>query len=306
MDFKSVYSENPGYALYKAFFLNPLLRSVSLKSSFSIFKNFFFYQFRSSFLPGRIPVSRVDHSLDEKIPFVTSWVAIYLDFIYFWLRMIAFFLRNYGRRAYKPIGEFIFSLGGLYAYAAKVYKQNLSTTKRPFYVSHPRFLLIHLLDPHLMCIPSLHVMVAVHAYTKFAHIARQIGEEEKLKEQILEMKHGALAICQAVLFVKQHSVNCIPASLYAMTCFTPELFPVEEAQAFTELLFSPAPSLEKAPKNCPVHPAYSPVTELPQNVHKEIRDHIIKLYHKFLSEKEAAASWDEPIVNFLKKLPRSV
>jgi len=302
MNFKdSVYSETSWLAFYKSI-LVPSLRPAFCKSVPSIFYNFFFCQHRAAFLPGRIPVCNVDHPLDEKIPFVPSWVTIYLDFVNFWIRMLSFLLRRYGRRAYIPVRDFIQSMGDLYAYAAEVYKKNLSTTKRPFYIARPRFFLIHLLDPHLMCIPSLHVMVAIHTYTQFKVIAKKLGEEESLKEQILEVEQGALAISQAILFVKQHSVNCIPAALYAMTCFSPCIFTREEARAFTQRLFSPAPDVGNTPPVCRVHPSASPSTKLPDEDQAQIKSRILALYCRFLCEGEKAKSWDEPLVNFLREL----
>jgi hypothetical protein len=313
MKFKdSVYSENSWYAFIKSVFV-PSLRPAFCRTVPSIFYNFFFCQHRAAFLPGRIPVSNVDHPLDEKIPFIPSWVRIYIDFTHFWIRMISFFLRRYGRKAYLPIKEFIDSMGKLYAYAAIVYNKNHSTTIRPFYITRPLFFVIHLLDPHLMCIPSLHVMVVIHTYTMFAKIAKKMTEkqsdkttEEKsiddLNEQIEEMKQGALAISQAILYVKQHSVNCIPAALYAMTCYSPDLFPPEEAEDFTEQLFSPAPAAGDTPITCKVHPSASPKTKLPDNDITEIKNHILYLYRRFLKEKETVKSWEDPVVNFLREM----
>ena len=296
----SVYGETSVYAFFKSFFV-PSLRPAFFKCIFSIFYNFFFRKHLAAFLPGRIPVSNVDHPLDKKIPFVPSWVTIYLDFVHYWIRMLSFLLRRYGRGAYAPVRNFILSMGKLYAFAAQVYGKNLSTTKRPFYIARPRFFVIHLLDPHLMCIPSLHVMVVIHTYTMLAAIAREKGDYEKLKEQIEEMKQGALAITSAILFVKQHSVNCIPAALYAMTCYSPDLFPVEEAAAFTERLFSPAPAANDC-QNSRVHPSASPLTKLPQADVAEIKSHILNLYKHFLCEKANAACWDEPLLKFLGSL----
>jgi hypothetical protein len=296
---ESPYRENWLYALFKSIF-TPCLRPAFCKTVPSIIYNFFLCQWLAAFLPGKVPVSQVDHPLDNKIPFAPSWVTIYIDFVQFWIRMLSFFLRRYGRRSYGKVKEFILSMGRLYAYAAEVYSKNLSTTKRPFYIARPRFFAIHLLDPHLMCIPSLHVMVVIHTYTMFNAIAKALGEEETLKEQALEMKQGALAISQAILFVKQHSVNCIPAALYAMTCYTPDLFPQEEAKAFTEQLFSPPPPKNKMPPNCRVHPAASPITKINESDQAEIKDHILLLYHRFLEERKTAKSWKEPVLNFLK------
>jgi hypothetical protein len=296
----SVYSESSWFAFFK------VLSSFSLRRSFYrciflINHNFFFRQYCAAFLPNKIPVSKVDHPLDEKIPFTPSWIKIYIDFSNFWIRVLSFLLRRYGRRVYKHSEHFIRSVGELYVYAAQVYKKNLSTTKRPFYIACPRFFMIHFLDPHLMCVPSLHVMVAIHTYVMFADIVKQMGEQEKLKEQVLEIKQGALAISRAVLFVKQHSVNCIPAALYAMTCYFPELFPPEEASVFTEEFFSPAPAAGKDFSGSRVHPSAAPEINLSQADITEIKTHILNLYRKFLSEKQTASSWEEPLINFLKE-----
>jgi len=61
----SVYSQNWLYAFFNSFFF-PILRPAFLKSVPSIFYNFFFCQFRAAFLPGRIPVTKVDHRFGQK------------------------------------------------------------------------------------------------------------------------------------------------------------------------------------------------------------------------------------------------
>ncbi|MDR2952073.1 MAG: hypothetical protein LBU82_02395 [Treponema sp.] len=298
-----VYGETPVYAIFQSFFA-PSLRPAFLKTVPSIFYNFFFRQYRAAITPGLVPVTGVDHPLDEKIPFVPAWVTIYLDFVFFWIRMLTFFLRRYGRKALAPCRDFIFSMGKLYAFAAGVYKRNFSTTKRPFYIARPRFFLIHLVDPHLMCVPSLHVMVVIHTYTMFASIAKTLGEGEKLKGQAEEMKQGALAISRAVLYVKQHSVNCIPAALYAMTCYSPDLFPPEEARAFAERLFDPPPPAGKTPRGNRAHPSAAPVTRLPEADKSLIISYMLSQYRRFLSERETAKSWEEPLLHFLRSLPK--
>jgi len=296
----SVYSESTIYAFIKSIF-NPVLRPAFNKSVPRIFYNFFLRQYIAAFLPGKVPVMNVDHELDKKIPFVPSWVTIYIDFVQFWIRMITFFTRRYGRKALIPIRDFIFSMGDLYAHAAEVYTKIMSTTKRPFYIARPRFFMIHLLDPHLFCIPSLHVMVVIHTYLMFSKIAEKVGDTENLKSQALEMKQGALAISQAILFVKQHSVNCIPAAFYAMTCFSPELFSQKEAEDFCELLFSPAPEMKDPSLKSRVHPSASPSTKIREDDQLKIKEHILILYRRFLEEKKTAEFWYEPILGFLKE-----
>jgi len=297
----SVYSESTLYAFMKSIF-TPALRPAFNKVIKSIFYNFFFCQYKNKLLSGRLPKTQVDHALDEKIPFTPSWVSIYIDFTQFWIRLLSFFIRHYGRKAFIPIRDFIYSMGDLYEYAAAVYRKNLSTTKRPFYIARPRFFMIHLLDPHLFCIPSLHVMVVIRAYTMFSVIAKQMGDEQKLKEQALEMKAGALAISQAILFVKQHSVNCIPAALYAMTNFCGDLFPPDEAENFTSLLFSDYKAKgADTPKSCRVHPGASPKIELSEPDKERIKKHILKLYYAFLEEQKTSKSWEDPLLNFLSR-----
>ncbi|MCL2319423.1 MAG: hypothetical protein FWC45_05005, partial [Treponema sp.] len=148
-----------------------------------------------------------------------------------------------------------------------------------FYIAHPRFLLIHMVDPHLMCIPSLHVMLVIRTYTLFGEIIKTLGEDRRLAPQAAELRRGALAITEAVLYVKQHSVNCISAAMYAMTAFDAGLFPPDEAERFVSGLF---------------------VTDLPKEDATEIQQHIITLYRRFLSHGEKAATWTDPLIDFLK------
>jgi len=300
MDIKdSVYSETSSYAFLKTLYV-PCMRKASLKYYVSLFFDFFMFQQRSVFLPGRIPVTNVDHPLDKKIPFTPSWIKIYIDFAKYWIRLLSFIIRRYGRKAYAPARDFIYGMGELYAFASQVYRKNLSTTSRPFYIKRPLFMVIHMVDPHLMCIPSLHVMVVIYTYTTFAKIAKSFGDEERLKEQVLEMKYGALAIVEAILFVKQHSINCIAAALYAMNSYSNELFPPEEAEKFLNLLFSPIPDFGVHIKN--IHPSYAPKTKIPQEVKTEIKEYILNLFKRFLSERNSSKSWIEPLLNFLKNL----
>jgi hypothetical protein len=314
---RSVYDESAAYTFVKTL-CTPSLRPGAIRCIRSIFYNFFFRQYKAAWLPCRVPVSRVDHPLDQKIPFVPAWVSIYLDFVFFWIRMLSFLLRRYGRRSFAAVREFIASMDRLYAFAAESYQKNFSTTDRPFYIARPRFLVIHLLDPHLMCIPSLHVMVVIRTYTQFAAILRSLGEAERRSAQIDEMKQGALAITQAILFVKQHSVNCIAAALYAMTCFDGELFPPEEAEAFADLLFGEAPPVslptDRRSINKQLRPGAAPRTKLPQADVVEIKAHIISLYRRFLAEggRQAVSGggpgyspgWEKPLLNFMKELPK--
>jgi len=257
------------------------LRATALRCLASIFRNFFFFQYKAALLPGRIPVSRVDHPLDARIPFRSDKVNIYLDFVAFWIRTLSFLLRHFDRKILEPIRIFLESMGGLYAYAAEVYQKNLSTTNRPFYIGSPRFALIHAVDPHLMCIPSLHVMVVIRTYTFFREVIKKFGAETRFAPQAEELYRGALAITEAVLYVKQHSVNCIPAALYAMTRYESDLFPPEEAGRFVSDLFCGAPDEAG-----------------------EIREYIISMYRRFIARGKEGGDWTAPLLEFMKDLPK--
>jgi hypothetical protein len=301
----SVYDESPVYPFAKSISVSSL-RPAVLRCIGSILYNFFFRQYQAALLPGKVPVSRVDHPLDLKIPFVPSWITIYLDFVTYWIRMVGFLLHTYGRRAYDAAREFIVSMGRLYSFAAETYQKNFSTTDRPFYIARPRFLVIHLLDPHLMCVPSLHVMVVIWTYTKFTAILRSFNDAGRYAAQIEEMKQGALAITHAILFVKQHSVNCIAAALYAMTHFSGELFPPEEAEAFINLLFweaPPAAPLRTMPANYKVRPWAAPRTRIPAEDASIIKKHITSLFRRFLEEGKTTREWEKPLLNFMRQHP---
>ena len=315
---KSVYEASAAGAFAKAFG-NSALRPVSVRCLVSILRNFFLSQFRLAFFPGRVPVSRVDHPLDSGIPFTPAWIGVYVDFVAYWLRMLVFLRETYGRKSLGAIAEFAESIGRLYSFAAKVYRKNLSTMERPFYVSRRRFFVIHLLDPHLMCVPSLHVMVAAFAHAKFAAILRSFGEAETRSDALGETMRGALAICASVLFVKQHSVNCIGASLYALTRFDAELFPPEKAEEFCSRLFEPpcgSPSAETGclrsggksacpnAENCRKCPLSVPGSALPSAVAAEIRAHVAGSYRRFSDEGKGAKNWEDPLLNFLREMPR--
>jgi hypothetical protein len=196
--------------------------------------------------------------------------------------MLGFFLRRYRRRALEPAKDFINSMNRLYGFAAEVYSKNLSTTRRPFYLAHPQFFVIHLMDPHLMCIPSLHVMVMIFSYTHFREILRFFGDESSLEAKIDEVNTAAALISEAILYVKQHSINCVAASMYTMSRFDPALFPPEEAEVFVSRLF------------------VDPDGFLAEDGVR-IRDHIITLYRCFMDGIRPGDPWDAPLLEFLRE-----
>jgi hypothetical protein len=266
------------------------LRGPALRCILTIWRDFFFFQYQAAWKPGRVPVVRVDHPLDETIPFTPKKVAVYLDFVAFWIRAAGFIYKRYKKTDWgiEATKDFIEKIEGLYKAAREVYGQSLSTTNRPRYLKSPRFIVIHLTDPHLMCVPSLHVMIVVRTYTAFRAILQKAGEAALYKDEIEAMRCGAIAIAEAVLLVKHHSVNCIPAALYAMSRFDPPLFPREEAEDFAAELFSGG--------------EFAGIADAAVLV----RDHIVNLYRNFMAEGESAEDWTAPLVAFLRKCPEFV
>jgi hypothetical protein len=274
------------------------LRRAGLRCAASILRNFFFLQYYAVLFPKRIPVSRVDHPLDETIPFDPARVRTYLTFVAFWIRLLGFLLSRYGRDGRDMALEFIRSMDDLYRFAARIYKKHLSTTTRPRY-KKGRFRLIHMTDPHLMCIPSLHVMIVIHTYTMLREFLSRRGETELYAQKAEAVRRGALAITESVLFVKQHSVNCISASLYAMCRFSPFRFPPGEAEQFAGDLFA-GRSFDEA--NPPDPPEKRP--EPSPGDRESIVKHITDLYRSFLEAGKTSEDWEKPLLDFLETHPR--
>jgi hypothetical protein len=254
-----------------------------LRSIHSIFRNFFLLQYKAAIFPWRFKISRVDHPLDKKIPFRPEKVDIYLDFVHFYIRILGFLL-NFFKKGHDHVNHFIESLGAIYEIAGAVYAKNYSTTDRPRYLKRLKFVVIHIFDPHLLCIPSLHVMVVIRAYTHFRNILKNLGEESRFAPQIEEARQRALGITEAVLYIKQHSINCISAAMYAMSRFD-NLFPQEEAERFARDLFKDAALISKEDGEA-------------------IREHIICLYRQFLDQGQNSSSWENPLLDFLASHPK--
>ena len=261
-----------------------------------IIRKFFFFQYRSALFP-RLPVSTVEHILDENIPFNPRFVRIYLDFVAFWIRIAGFLAIRFGKKGRILAAEFIESITGIYLNAFQIYQKNLSTTARPNYKKGRHFRLIHIADPHLMCIPSLHVMLMIISYTSFRRCLAILDKEGKYKELENRVFNGALLITEAVLYIKQHSINCIAASLYAMNRLYPGLFSQADANHFTGALF-------KKRQASQIPPEYALFYAEPFVKHKDtiiLREYIMNLYQSFLETE--TSDWTYPILQFLKTMP---
>ena len=225
---------------------------AGIRLLWSAVAEFFIPQFQTKIRPSTRPVVSVDHDLDAGIPFLPDQVELYLGFIPLWIKSLYFIYREFGRRSMPGIAEFLDGISELYRKSGRVYKIRQSTTQRPKYLRGMRFVAIHAFDPHLHCVPSLHVLTVVYNYVMILKLVEKFSAESTdpadtdYSEQKNYLYNQAVAITESILLIKQHSVNCVPAALFAMTRLHPE-FSVTDAGEFVDHLFLKEDStLEKA------------------------------------------------------------
>lgn len=264
------------YAITSRAAFGPLVRYLG-----TVLRDFFILQFSVKFGIRKIPILNVDHPLDATVPFTPERVSIYLDFVAFWVRPLAYIGKRFGRKAQiRYTAEMLNQVNRCYVDAAAVYRFRMTTTKRPrYYKGH--FRIIHLFDPHYLCVPSLHVIVVVLAYTFYRKAFRELGmPEDEASTLNRELFEGAAAIAETVLYIKQHSVNCIPAALYAMTRITPGEVTPTEVVAFINRLFASAADIDHETAG-------------------KIRAHIMDMYEELFLEGCHDSDWITPLQRWL-------
>ena len=198
---------------------------------------FFYLQFETRRKPEKRDVVYVDHPLDSTIPFRPGDVKKYMFFIPLWMKSISFYRRSFGKTAEKETGRFLDELRLLYKNAGYVYNRLSSTTRRPGPSAKLTFYIIHLTDPHLHCVPSLHVAVVLYNYLKMREMLSR--EEDRFGEYESEIEYcrrEALAIIDTILTVKQHSINCVSAGLFFINTLHPEFTRDECRKVCSDLL----------------------------------------------------------------------
>lgn len=217
----------------------PKVAASALRFVGTVLKDFFGLQFAVRLGLRKVPVLNVDHPLDAKVPFRPDSIATYLGFIAFWIRPLGWIARHHGPRAFTEHAvAYLTLIDRCYREAADVYRAGMTTTRRPRYY-RGRFLAIHLLDPHLLCVPSLHVMICVLTYTYYRRAFTSLGVPDAQRAALDdELFAQAAAITDSVLLIKQHSVNCVPAALYAMSRITPADVTPDEVARFIACLLT--------------------------------------------------------------------
>ena len=243
---------------------------------------FFFLQFSVTLRLRKIPVVSVDNALDKKIPFTPERISTYLDFIHSLARPLGFIISTFkGKKRAEVCVKILNELRNCYQTSYDIYSFSMSTTNRPNYKKDRHFRLIHALDPHLMCVPSLHVAIMIMAWVVYREVFSSYDFDDEEKEcytgQVFE---SARSITETVLYVKQHSVNCIPAAIYMMTVMLKGRFTIEDAVYFMDSLFV----------QC---------TDISEEVKKEINTYIHTMFERFVLEGSSEDDWTAPIKNWL-------
>lgn len=278
---KSIFTFN----VLEAYFCVPFrFRAIPVLAGLlkTVINRFFAIQFLRKLNIIKTPVTHVDHELDDKVPFEPQRVGIYMDFINLWIRPLSMLIERYGRHKSIPLViEWMKYLTKAYYEASRMYLKNMTTTYRPDYRKTKAFRVIHRVDPHYLCVPSLHIAIVCLCYSFYQMIfeREEFTETEKTKWN-KEFYAQAINISETVLYIKQHSVNCIPAALYMLTKIVPELYTAEEAESFIDDLFTDAP------------------TVMPEDREKILK-HIHVTFEKFVTEGKDAVEWYEPILNWL-------
>ncbi|MGI5096801.1 hypothetical protein IZU27_03380 [Treponema socranskii] len=276
-------------------FLPYLIIPFRLKSAKVLFRflrtvvrDFFWLQFSVKWRFKTIPVLDVSHPLDELIPFTPDKVKIYLNFTNFWIRPMTFLFRRLGvKKALPYCIEYLSLIETAYANAAKVYRFCMTTTKRPDYKTDAAFKMIHAFDPHLLCVPSLHVAIVILASVYYADVFKNDDfTEEERETYTAELREGARRIIESVLYVKQHSVNCIPAAMYMMLYVLKNRFTISAGIDIINSLFADDETLSDSDK-------------------KKISAHIHFMFERLLLEGANENDWTVPVKRWLKSYARS-
>lgn len=279
---KSLSSFKVGLA-YFTICIFPLGFITLLKFCITVINKFFLIQYLRKIKIIKTPIKNVDHELDTKIPFIPEQIGIYLDFINFWIRPISMIIKRFGMiQGVKIEIEFLRYIRFTYLEAFSIYKVNMTTTNRPKCATNKAARRMQKADPHYLCVPSLHIAVICLTYSFYATIFERENFTTEEKERWLpELADHGIKIAESVLYMKQHSVNCIPAAIHMMTNIIPELFTVNTALKSIERLFKDSKDISEEDK-------------------KKIRDHITFTYEKFFLVAASTKNWRESIFQWMK------
>lgn len=246
--------------------------------------DFFLLQYAQKFHLTKRPLIHVDNILDNKVPFVPAKIKDYLGFVKFWIRPLSMLDDVLGsKKAAVYMEQYVRLIERTYREAGTLYKYCLTTTERPKYKKDKMFRLIHIFDPHYLCVPSLHISVVTLCYSFFRNVMSLPEFTDEMRAVWLpEIYNDALNIAETVLYVKQHSVNCIPAALYMMTFLMRPYFTAEDGVEFLNNIFKNSHDINAQDK-------------------KSLTDYMQFIYERFLLEGVHDDDWKIPVKRWLKE-----
>jgi hypothetical protein len=265
-----------------------LFHPKMVKPAFAFLKtvivDFFWIQWSVRLGLRKIPVVPVDHPLDSKVPFRPELARVYLDFTPFWIRPFALMFAFLGVfRAVDYCADFLSRLTVAYHQAASIYRYRMTTTYRPPTKNRTVKNVIRAFDPHYLCVPSLHIIIVAYTYAFYRTVFEKEKSRiprEKIEAYNRTLYAGAVEIAETVLYVKQHSVNCIPAALYMLHNIAPDVFSITDAVCFIESLFEDSPDVGAGDK-------------------REIAAHIQYMFERLLLEGLHENDWTVPIKRWI-------
>ena len=250
---------------------------------FTIVKDFFSVQILHVLHIKRRPVINVDTEIDDKIPFKPKYVSTYMNFVKYFMRPLDMMRRRLGFKKASPyLCLYLKFLTNIYKNAASIYRFCLTTTSRPKYFKTRKFRAIHIFDKHLQCVPSIHVAIAAGTYAWFKQFYKTgIVSQQEADFHLKEIQTEATAIVESVLFIKQHSVNCVPLALYMLSStMSKSFFSANDVSDFIEGLFVDNPYIS-------------------DEVRSEIIDHFYYMYDRALLESKFSSDWQNCIRHWL-------
>ena len=184
----------------------------------TIATTFFLPQFQGRLRIKKRKIVNVDHELDKLIPFSADYMKIYMGFIPLWIKSIYFIYLEFGNISLPFVAEYINNIGQLYKSGFDVSDRCQSTTTRPGSGRNIPLKMMHWADPHLHCVPSLHVMIVCFNHLRIGTIIMELaGGTDGYEAELEYLGNQAILITNSILFMKQHSINCIPAGLFALS-----------------------------------------------------------------------------------------
>ncbi len=193
-------------------------RKTGFKFLGTLLTKFFLPQYQSRIRIRKRKIVNVDHELDKLIPFSLEYLRTYMSFSQLWIKSIFFLYREFGNRALPLIEQYIKNIDQLYKNGFEVSDRCQSTTTRPGSGRHIKLKLLHWADPHLHCVPSLHVMVVCFNHLRISSLIEELaGGTAGYEEELEYLENQAVQITNSILYMKQHSINCIPAGLFALS-----------------------------------------------------------------------------------------